>query len=322
MKSKVLACLLLSTIFIVSSLAAESVFSNYDFTFYRTVSESLAISDSSTIGFDYTGFGFVGTRNTSGLFLRIGIQLPYTTLTNIVEGISGGGSTGIDEDEGEEPGEGLEISTGSSGDSSQMEYRLTFVLGPGIRYVFSPFFDFYAGIGPKLEEHIMSTSYSHSSRSESTYNTSLALDMDIGFKFNLEKNTSCRIGVYSTFEILSYTYSKPTPRLSMAPRRPSRPRTSTSTRSRPDRRAIPSRQWATSPWERPSTASSRATSTATRRRVQSWDRELPHRLPAPTSDASSPRVLFRLYWTLEKKHQEESSYGRTQDQRGGLRLHR
>lgn len=208
MKSKVLVCLVLSTIFIVSSLAAESVFSNYDFTFYRTVSESLAISDSSTIGFDYTGFGFVGTRNTSGLFLRIGIQLPYTTLTNIVEGISGGGSTGIDEDEGEEPGEGLEISTGSSGDSSQMEYRLTFVLGPGIRYVFSPFFDFYAGIGPKLEEHIMSTSYSHSSRSESTYNTSLALDMDIGFKFNLEKNTSCRIGVYSTFEILSYTYSK------------------------------------------------------------------------------------------------------------------
>lgn len=208
MKSKVLVCLVLSTIFIVSSLAAESVFSNYDFTFYRTVSESLAISDSSTIGFDYTGFGFVGTRNTSGLFLRIGIQLPYTTLTNIVEGISGGGSTGIDEDDGEEPGEGLEISTGSSGDSSQMEYRLTFVLGPGIRYVFSPFFDFYAGIGPKLEEHIMSTSYSHSSRSESTYNTSLALDMDIGFKFNLEKNTSCRIGVYSTFEILSYTYSK------------------------------------------------------------------------------------------------------------------
>lgn len=207
MKSKVLVCLVLSTIFI-SSLAAESVFSNYDFTFYRTVSESLAISDSSTIGFDYTGFGFVGTRNTSGLFLRIGIQLPYTTLTNIVEGISGDGTSGMDEDEGEEAGDGLEISTGSSGDSSQMEYRLTFVLGPGIRYVFSPFFDFYAGIGPKLEEHIMSTSYSHSSRSESTHNTSLALDMDIGFKFNLEKNTSCRIGVYSTFEILSYTYSK------------------------------------------------------------------------------------------------------------------
>ena len=103
MKSKVLVCLVLSTIFIVSSLAAESVFSNYDFTFYRTVSESLAISDSSTIGFDYTGFGFVGTRNTSGLFLRIGIQLPYTTLTNIVEGISGGGSTGKDEDDGLAP---------------------------------------------------------------------------------------------------------------------------------------------------------------------------------------------------------------------------
>lgn len=207
MKSKVLVCLVLSTIFI-SSLAAQSVFSNYDFTFYRTVSESLAISDSSTIGFDYTGFGFVGTRNTSGLFLRIGIQMPYTTLTNIVEGISGDGTSGIEEDEDGEAGDGLEISTGNSGDSSQMEYRLTFVLGPGIRYVFSPFFDFYAGIGPKLEEHIMSTSYSHSSRSESTYNTSLALDMDIGFKFNLEKNTSCRIGVYSTFEILSYTYSK------------------------------------------------------------------------------------------------------------------
>ena len=36
-------------------LFSESVFSNYDFTFYNTVSQSLAIMDSSTFGLDFTG---------------------------------------------------------------------------------------------------------------------------------------------------------------------------------------------------------------------------------------------------------------------------
>ena len=64
-------------------LFSESVFSNYDFTFYNTVSQSLAIMDSSTFGLDYTGFGFIGNSRTNGLFVRIGLQAPLTTIGNI-----------------------------------------------------------------------------------------------------------------------------------------------------------------------------------------------------------------------------------------------
>ena len=66
--------------------------------------------------------------------------------------------------------------------------------------------DFYAGIGPKLEEHITTSNNTLLSLGSTTYDTLLALDFDAGVKFNLEHNTSCRIGVYGTYELLSYSY--------------------------------------------------------------------------------------------------------------------
>lgn len=218
---------------ICQSALADSVFSDYDFTFYETVSESLAIMDSSTIGFDYTGFGFVGGGNTHGLFVRFGLQMPYSSLANLFvrrdapgQDASGGTTTpetgggGQDADPGstapptgstqDTPAQGgdIELVTGSSSQESlKSEYRLTFILGPALRHVFTPYLDLYAGIGPKLEEYITVDSDRLSTARVTTYDTVLALDFDIGVKFNLGDNTSCRIGVYSTYELLSYTYS-------------------------------------------------------------------------------------------------------------------
>ena len=149
---------------ICQSALADSVFSDYDFTFYETVSESLAIMDSSTIGFDYTGFGFVGGGNTHGLFVRFGLQMPYSSLANLFvrrdapgQDASGGTTTpetgggGQDADPGstapptgstqDTPAQGgdIELVTGSSSQESlKSEYRLTFILGPALRHVFTP----------------------------------------------------------------------------------------------------------------------------------------------------------------------------------------
>lgn len=196
------------------TVLADSIFSNYDFTFYSTVSQSLAIMDSSNIGFDYTGFGFIGTRNTNGLFVRIGVQLPYKTIVNLFEPAAGSGTDTVTD-----PGQGsvdmdstgggesdIDLVTDSGAGLLENEYTLTLILGPAFRYVVSPTLDFYAGIGPKLEEHITTSNNTLLSLGSTTYDTLLALDFDAGVKFNLEHNTSCRIGVYGTCELLSYSY--------------------------------------------------------------------------------------------------------------------
>ncbi|MGN0907848.1 MAG: hypothetical protein ACI4NM_11940, partial [Bullifex sp.] len=76
-KKLLLIILLLTALF---SVNAESILATYDFTFYKTVSESLQISSKEKIGFDYTGFGFLGENRKDGIFLRIGIQAPYKSL--------------------------------------------------------------------------------------------------------------------------------------------------------------------------------------------------------------------------------------------------
>ena len=107
---------------LTTGLFSASLFSNYDFTFYETVSQSLAIMDSSTIGLDYTGFGFVGEKNTNGLFVRLGFQMPYTTLINIFTDPELPSDTQTDSS-GED--ESFDLVTGSSDDNlfEQNEYR-------------------------------------------------------------------------------------------------------------------------------------------------------------------------------------------------------
>ena len=179
-------------------LFSESVFSNYDFTFYNTVSQSLAIMDSSTFGLDFTGFGFIGNSRTNGLFVRIGLQAPLTTIGNIWQ-------IGKDETQPSDE-EDVTITTGDEDIDLSNEFRFTLILGPAVRYVFSPSFDAYAGIGFKVEEHIITVDDPSSAYKSTSYGTQLAVDCDMGVKFNIENNTSVRIGIYSTFEVLSYNY--------------------------------------------------------------------------------------------------------------------
>ena len=83
---KVITLLIFNTL--LSFNLAAALFSGYDFTFFSSVAESIAISDSERIGFDYTGYGYFGDM-TTGLFLRLGIQAPYSTLLYTLDDLVG-----------------------------------------------------------------------------------------------------------------------------------------------------------------------------------------------------------------------------------------
>lgn len=77
---KVIILVLLSTI---QPLLFGAIFSGYDFTFFPTVSDSLMSTEGDNLGVDYTGYGFIGQESKTGIYLRIGLQAPYSSLISI-----------------------------------------------------------------------------------------------------------------------------------------------------------------------------------------------------------------------------------------------
>ena len=69
-------------LFLPLSLYA-AVLPGYDFTFFKTITDSLMAADSEKLGIDLTGYGFIGSTITSGIYLRFGIQSPYTTIWSL-----------------------------------------------------------------------------------------------------------------------------------------------------------------------------------------------------------------------------------------------
>ena len=68
-----------------ASLPAEPMFPGYDITFFRTITDSLMVNDDKRFGIDYTGYGFVGEEMTTGVYMRIGLQAPYSSLSALFE---------------------------------------------------------------------------------------------------------------------------------------------------------------------------------------------------------------------------------------------
>ena len=78
---KVIILVLLSAI---QPLLSGAIFSGYDFTFFPTVSDSLMSTEGDNLGVDYTGYGFIGQEAKTGIYLRIGLQAPYSSLISII----------------------------------------------------------------------------------------------------------------------------------------------------------------------------------------------------------------------------------------------
>ncbi len=175
------------------SLMAVDSLSDYDITFYKTVSESLSIVNKEKFGFDYTGFGFVG-QSKNGVFMRFGIQTPYVSIASLIKPIE-------TQQEIEEDGKTkLAITKEKISDIS-----ISFMLGSAKRYIFDNILDFYLGYGFMFAYKRYSNNNLNNSIIIKLSDFDLSLDFDVGAKFLIVKNHSLRIGVYGSYDLFNYS---------------------------------------------------------------------------------------------------------------------
>lgn len=188
---KVITLLIFNTL--LSFNLAAALFSGYDFTFFSSVAESIAISDSERIGFDYTGYGYFGDM-TTGLFLRLGIQAPYSTLLYTLDDLVGN------------TGDSHSDSFGDSGqglfDENQLyrglrEYKFLVAIGPAFRKIVSPDLSWYMGVGLKAEIDWL-TYITDASLRDTMLSYLVSTDIDFGFRITADVHTTLRIGAYVT----------------------------------------------------------------------------------------------------------------------------
>ena len=176
---KVLLSLLL--ILLPSALFC-AMFPGYDFTFFETVSEdSLQINTDDTFGLDYTGYGFIGSDMTTGIYLRLGIQAPYSSILSVFD----------DEDE-ETIQENLERS-----------FRFLTSLGPSFRRAIGDDAIWYMGLGAayKLD---YSDRQSVQTDTKYTYlDMSFGFDFDMGIRIDAAGSSTVRIGVHGAYTFFS-----------------------------------------------------------------------------------------------------------------------
>lgn len=200
-------------------------FEKYDFTFYETVSDSIAVMNEEKLGLDYTGYGFIGQTMTTGIYIRFGLQAPFTTLLSLFEKDSSSETESEDQEDVLEPVEPDENAQASQvlkeiaktqtedepttdkeiQEKEEKQFTLSFTVGPAFRHFISETVMWYMGIG--LTGTIQNTTTSDPSTNAFVSNLMLRMgtDLDMGFRVDLAKNSSFRIGVNMTTDILTYT---------------------------------------------------------------------------------------------------------------------
>lgn len=206
-------------IFSLSS-AYSGVFTNYDFTFYRTISQTLSVFDANKIGFDYTGFGFVGKSQRTGLFVRFGFQTPFSFSSSEKksseeiknEGTSSGNESSSNSGNTSPPLSDLVSNppgySKEKEDISVKTFSFTSIMGPAARIITTNFLNAYFGIGIRISQDITTTTEPVYNKTTTNYKTTIGVDFDIGGKIDLTKRTSIRIGLYATSTLMTFSSYK------------------------------------------------------------------------------------------------------------------
>lgn len=191
------------------------LFDNYDFTYYKTISHSLAKADKTTIGIDYTGFGFVGGTATDGIFVRMGFQLPYMKLLDSI-------ITAF-ENRNKQPTDNLPLEINpvqqtinldedetfdETKNIKERDFTFTLIFGPAKRIQVNEFISLYFGTGFRIaEKYHMQTSHL-TNVTFTSQNITIGADFDIGARMNINNKTSFRYGVYGSYDIISFKYDR------------------------------------------------------------------------------------------------------------------
>ena len=184
---------------------SAGIFSGYDFSYSSTgSSDSLFAFQSDKFGLDYTGYGYLGDM-TSGLYLRLGFQVPFATFQTLFAGDdkpqtapppasqpSGGANDGS-------------ITSGSGNNALQEEipdvprfttFQVLASVGPSFRKFVSPDLSWYMGLGVTLNQ-IRSNTRNREGETQKLDNN-VSLDLDFGYRVALHEHMTMRIGAYVT----------------------------------------------------------------------------------------------------------------------------
>ena len=175
---------LLLLLLLIPNLFYGAIFPGYDFTFFETVSsDSLMSLEGDYLGLDYTGYGFIGRESRTGIYLRIGIQAPYSSLLSIFSG---------EDEDTEKLQERLEKS-----------FRFSLSAGPSFRKAIGDEAIWYMGLGAAFGLDYRDRESVLSDTKHTWMNMDFGFDSDMGIRIDIEKTTTLRIGVHAAFTFFS-----------------------------------------------------------------------------------------------------------------------
>ncbi len=183
-----------AAILLLMMLAAPlcaALFPGYEFSFIETAGNTSLKSSFSNgdIGLDYTGFGFVGSDTTTGIYLRIGLQAPYRSLLSLFTG--------------QKDPDPMKTET---------HLRRTFLfagaIGPAMRSSISEGVTWYMGIGASIIARYSDRIYSSADYSHNRLEMNLGWCFDTGLRFHIRRNMSFNIGLLASSVVISLDISR------------------------------------------------------------------------------------------------------------------
>ena len=170
-----------------SPLPSIAMLPGYDFTFFKTINDSLMVNTDKQFGIDYTGYGFIGHGMNTGIYLRLGLQAPFSSLASLFDG--------------EEEKDSMMLSEElQSPDEIKTMLETSFVaslsIGPAFRHYIGDSVMCYLGIGFSTE-----VDYDNIQQRSNEVSTELSMrfsiDMDLGFRIDITDRTTLRIGLHA-----------------------------------------------------------------------------------------------------------------------------
>ena len=180
---------------LLPSLLFGAMFPGYDFTFSETVSsDSLMSLEGDVLGLDYTGYGYIGGESRTGIYLRLGIQAPYSSIVDIFS---------IEDPllDPEKAAENLERS-----------FTISIGAGPAFRKFIGDAAIWYMGMGAAFSMDYTNRQAMHADMQNTYLDMDFGADLDMGIRIDVEDTTTLRIGVHGIFTFFSIRAAISSPR--------------------------------------------------------------------------------------------------------------
>ena len=170
---------------------SAAMFPGYDFTFTKTPVEPLQSTIEEGIALDYTGYGYLGSSMTAGIYLRMGFKAPYESIEALFA-------------------EDKKASEGEYSASIREASSFSFIgaIGPAMRKSIGDAAIWYMGLGGVMNMEYTNYGYSGSDFIENRMEIDIGGSLDMGIRINVQGNITLSVGVYASFVAISLDISR------------------------------------------------------------------------------------------------------------------